>query len=35
MALAGSNLQAAVLWMWLKLKALFVIRGHDSFNVLQ
>lgn len=35
MALRGSNLQAAILWVGAKLKALFVICGHDSFNVFQ
>lgn len=35
MALGGSNLQAAILWVGAKLKALFVICGHDSFDVFQ
>lgn len=33
MALTGSNLQAAVLWVGTKLKALLVICSHDSFDV--
>lgn len=33
MALRGSDLQAAVLWVGAKLKALFVIGDHDSFHV--
>lgn len=35
MALTGSYLQAAILWMGAKLKTLFVICGHDSFDVFQ
>ena len=35
MALTGSNLQAAVLRVGAKLKALLVICGHDSFDIFQ
>lgn len=33
MALRGSDLQAAVLWVGAKLIALFVIGGNNSFHV--